>query len=834
MTALRRLSDPIELSRPSTHEALLKSAYRSHGYLHAAINPLTADTPAAPNEATHPELVRHLHATYCGSITLHVNHLRDPGQQDWLYEQFESAAQDLDGAQASARHLSIHSALYAAERFEHTFARKHPGQKRFSLEGLESYVPFLRFLFSAAARHGVEQVVFGMPHRGRLNVLRHVLGLTEQDIGDLLSDASPNPTVTDDIKDHLGVTRRLSTPAGPLNVQLASNPSHLESITPIIAGMARACQDRSPAPSGRQRVLPLVAHGDAAFCGQGIVTETLNLALTRGYGSGGTVHVILNNQIGSTISHPQDARSTRYSADIARGYELPILHVNADDPDAVVKAAEVAVAFRQRFHRDILVDLIGYRRHGHNGQDDPTVTQPSMQRTIRARPTVVELYRDTLQNQHGLDTARIEAIEQQVDSNEPWAPVLETSPTPVSVASRNRPTPRALHVERLQALVHAMCRWPEGFVPHPQVTTMVEQWRQTLASADRPVDWRLGEALAFATLLCEGSHIRLTGLDIGRGSFFHRYCVWHHQSAGTDGEHTHIPLRHLQASQGAFAVFDTPLTEEAVVGFEHGYASAARDTLVLWEAQFGDFVNNAQVIIDQYIASGEAKWGCTSNLVMLLPHGNEGGGAEHSSAYVGRFLALCAEDNMVVAMPSTSAQMFHLLRRQAHRQDPKPLIVFTPKVQLYAQPASHSRWDDFAGGTFHNALPAPSVPLDPAQVERVVLCSGKVSHDIEAELQSRPDARIAVVRVEQLYPFPTDEVRALLEPCTRLREVAWVQEEARNHGAWQAVREWIEDATPAGVRVTGLARPEAASCATASRSRHEQQTRQLLEAVTTL
>jgi len=537
------------------------------------------------------------------------------------------------------------------------------------------------------------------------------------------------------------------------------------------------------------------------------------------------VHVILNNQIGSTVSNLADARSTLNSADVARAYDVPVLHVNGDMPELVAQAAELALQYRQRFHADILVDIVGYRRHGHNGHDDPRVTQPAMQRVVRSMPTVVQRYRAQLAREGEPALDRIVACEERVTGAQSL-PLCAVDVAPVAAPPAAPAAPRValaavagVPFAQLKALTDTMSVPPANFRLHDDITALAAGWRETAARRANGVDWCLAETLAYASLLGAGANVRLSGLDIGRGSFFHRQCVWHDQDALVDGEKVHVPLRHLGERQGVFSVFETPLSEEAVLGFEYGYSVMSTDTLVAWEAQFGDFVNNAQVLIDQFICSGEAKWGWRSRLAMLLPHGYEGGGPEHSSAYVGRFLSLCAENNMIVCMPSTSAQMFHLLRRQMSSPSPKPLVVFTPKGQLYGTKASFSAWSEFEGGGFKAVLG----DVDPAQapaVERVVLCSGKIHYALAADLAARPDPRVALLRVEQLYPLPAAELRQRLAHLPRLAEVVWVQEEARNHGAWTALREPLEDALPAAVRLRCAARPDAAASAGCRRSVH--------------
>ena len=818
----------------------LLARYREAGYLLADVNPLSTarqdDAEARPQGFRHVlregadvhDLEARLRESYCAGLALNAAHVRNHARVDWLYERLEArpAAPRLSGA----KRLALYEMLFAAERFEHAVAADYPAAKRFSLEGSESYIVFLRCAIEAAAAHGAGHAVLGMPHRGRLNVLANVMGLPAEELRSLFTDAPAPHLAAWDIKEHLGLARSLRTDAGRLEVLLAHNPSHLESVTPVVTGMVRAMQERA-GPDPRRRVLPIIVHGDASFSGQGIVTETLNLAGTRGYGVGGTVHVVLNNQIGSTVSNLLDARSTLNSADVARAYDVPVLHVNGDMPELVAQAADLAVQFRQRFHADILVDVIGYRRHGHNGHDDPRVTQPAMQRIVRAMPTVVERYRAQLVREGEPALGEIVACEERVSSAQSLpACTLDAAP-PSARAERGAggSHPQGVAFAQLKGLVDAMCVPPPNFHLHGHIRSLVAGWRDAAAARTSHVDWCLAETLAYASLLASGANVRLSGLDIGRGSFFHRQCVWHDQDSMIDGERVHVPLRHLGERQGVFSVFETPLSEEAVLGFEYGYSVMAADTLVVWEAQFGDFVNNAQVLIDQFICSGEAKWGYRSGLTMLLPHGSEGGGSEHSSAYVGRFLSLCAENNMVVCMPSTSAQLFHLLRRQRLGGAAKPLVVFTPKGQLYGNTASFSGWSDFEAGGFQGVLGDIEPARQPA-IERVVLSSGKIHYALAAELAARPDPRVALLRLEQLYPLPATEIRERLARLPRLAEVVLAQEEARNHGAWAALREPLEAQLPDGVRLRCVARPEAAASAGCRRTVHAAEEQALLAA----
>ena len=837
-------------ARPAGDAAGLLARYREAGYLLADVNPLSiarqVDVEPTPQgfrhrlhgdaDAPHADghgLEAHLRQSYCDGLALNAAHVRNHARVDWLYQRLETRA--AAPRIAALRRLALYEMLFAAERFEHAIAADYPAAKRFSLEGSESYIVFLRCAIEAAAAYGGGHVVLGMPHRGRLNVLANVMGLSAEELRSLFTDSPAPHLAAWDIKEHLGLARRLRTEAGWVEVLLAHNPSHLESVSPVLTGMARALQERAAADP-RGHVLPILVHGDASFSGQGIVTETLNLAGTRGYGVGGTVHVVLNNQIGSTVSNVLDARSTLNSADVARAYDVPVLHVNGDQPELVAQAADLAVEFRQRFHADILVDVVGYRRHGHNGHDDPRVTQPAMQRIVRSMPTVVQRYRAQLAQEGDPGLAQIAACEQRVLSAQ-TLPACVVDVAPPSARAPGAPAlPRVpmgagagVPFERLKALVDALTTPPQNFRLHEHIRHLIAGWEHAASSRANGVDWCLAETLAYASLLAADFNVRLSGLDIGRGSFFHRQCVWHDQDSMIDGERMHVPLRNLGQRQGVFSVFETPLSEEAVLGFEYGYSVMTSDTLVVWEAQFGDFVNNAQVLIDQFICCGEGKWGYRSGLTMLLPHGNEGGGPEHSSAYVGRFLSLCAQQNMIVCMPSTSAQLFHLLRRQGMGGTAKPLVVFTPKGQLYGTKASFSGWSDFEAGGFRGVLGDIDAAREP-EIERVVLCSGKIHYALEAELAARPDARIALLRLEQLYPLPAGEIQERLARLPKLAEVVWTQEEARNHGAWAALREPLEAVLPPATRLRCVARPEAAASAGCRRAVHAAEERALLAA----
>jgi 2-oxoglutarate dehydrogenase E1 component len=837
----------------------LVGGYRLHGYRRASTNPLSSvpddfliaeldaatyglslDEAAgylirldgASSTLTLSELLSYVQDSYCGSISLQSAHVRSGEQRQWLYEQMEariglSNLDDRDSAGILAR-------LAAAEAFEHFHRANYPASKHFSLEGSESLVVLLRTVVESAAQHGVEDMVLGMPHRGRLNLMLNALDVPAKQLMSLFSSRPEPSLAASDLKDHAGLSARIVTANGDIRVLLAHNPSHLESVSPVVCGMTRALQDRKTDGSAKQ-VMSVLVHGDASFSAQGVVTETLNLSQTRGYGVGGTLHVILNNQIGSTVSHPGDSRSTLHGADIARAIDAPILHVNADDPDAVAFAAKLATGYRMRFGADIVIDHVGYRRNGHFGADDPTMTRPAMQRRILGHRSVVDLYAEKLVAQGLGRDSDVERLKTAAMSTMTDALIREdvTAPTYVS-RDHDGPTTQvsaavstAVPLRRLQTLLRRLATVPGGFVLHADIAKMVDNWRSIAEGHDRPIDWCLAENLAYGSLVANGFNVRLSGLDVGRGTFFHRQHVWHDQVAAADWQNIHVPLRHVADAQGFFSIFESPLSEEAVLGFEYGYTVQCGRDLVVWEAQFGDFVNNAQVIIDQFISSGELKWGYKSGLVVLLPHGHEGGGPEHSCAFLGRFLQLCAEGNMQVAMPSTAAQLYHLLRRQALMDNRKPLIVMTPKTWLHGHQASHSRLRDLAQDEFHPLL-GEQADIDHATVIRTIVTSGKLYYDLlgaraNAGLQSLP-----ILRVEQLYPFPTDSLRETLGRFPLLREVVWAQEEAKNHGAWHLVRDQLETALPRGVSLIYAGRPAAAATAVCNAARHASQRHKLV------
>jgi 2-oxoglutarate dehydrogenase E1 component len=737
-----------------------------------------------------------LERVYRGTIAAELGHITDTEQRLWLQRRFEAAAAGGRLEDADRRHLL--ERLTGAEGIERYLHTRYVGQKRFSLEGGESMIPLLGDIIQQAGGRGMEEVVIGMAHRGRLNVLVNVLGKPPKTLFSEFEGAY-DPQVqrrSGDVKYHLGFSSDISTPGGNIHVALAFNPSHLEIVNPVVIGSVRARQDRREDKTGAS-VLPILIHGDAAFAGQGVVMETLQMSQARGFAAGGTIHVIVNNQIGFTTSHPEDARSTPHCSDVAKMIEAPIFHVNADDPDAVALIGRLAFDYRMQFRRDVVIDLVCYRRHGHNEADEPAATQPSMYRAVRNHPTVRRLYMDRLV-QDGVVTqdeaqAMVETYRDGLDAGRVVSSSLGFVGNKFTVdwtrfdeVNFSQPVRTRLSTERVAQYAEAITRLPAELSLHPRVERIMAD-RARMAAGELPMDWGFAETMAYASLLTEGFDIRLTGQDSGRGTFFHRHAVLHDQN----GREPHIPLTRIASDQRTFLVTDSLLSEEAVLGFEYGYATTNPDTLVIWEGQFGDFVNGAQVVIDQFISSGETKWGRYCGLMLFLPHGYEGQGPEHSSARLERFLQLCAEHNMSVVVPSTPAQMFHLIRRQMVRNFRKPTIVLTPK-SLLRHKLSVSPLESLSEGRFLRIIPEVD-DIDPASVTRLVLCSGKVYFDLLEARRERKLDDVAIVRLEQLYPFPVRRYAALLEEFPALKDVVWCQEEPQNQGAWYQIRHRLQE-----------------------------------------
>ena len=805
--------DPLQLSRPADLAALDPQSFglSPSEWLNAAGTPLWSARTVA-------DLDRCLKAIYCGTLALDASAVRDDERREWLYQRMESAAPTPQGHQ---ERLALLEHLFRAQTWEEHVGLHFPHGKRFSLEGNETLIPLLHALCQDAAAHGVERVLMGMPHRGRVNVMINLLGLPPAQVLDYFDSRSPHPERHTDLVYHLGGERVLETPSGPVHLTLAHNPSHLQSVHPVLLGMARAQQDALGADGARQ-VLPLMLHGDAAFAGQGVVMESLMLGAKPGYTVGGTVHVIINNQVGFTEPNPMCRWPPQTCTDVTRMVDAPVLRVNADDPEQALRAAAMALDWRERYQSDVVIDLIGYRRLGHSESDVPALTRPRIHAMTQRHATVADQYAARLKAE---GVAAGEDMDSHVARRRWKAHQAFSDPQlpPWQALDRAQGEDQeraALSEPQLRSLVQAMTRLPEGFRPHVIVQTLIEHWRQVVAS-DGPrlkADWALAESLAYATLLSAGVPVRISGMDVRRGTFLHRQAVWTSQ----DEEHPPrevVPLRQLGADAARFDIFNSPLSEEAVLGFEYGYSVQNREALTVWEAQFGDFVNGAQVFLDQYISSGEDKWGYRSALALLLPHGHEGVGPDHSSAYLSRFLQLCGGDNLRVAFPSTAAQWFHLLRHQGLCARRKPLVVMSPKATLYHQKASHAPLQALASGAFRPVLDDDQVER-PEQVERVLLCSGKVFYDLDAARHGVTRADLAVLRLELLYPFPAEAMAAVLARYPSAVELTWVQEEHRNQGAWSFVRDQLEPLLPPRVRLRCVARPTTASGATSSYAVH--------------
>jgi 2-oxoglutarate dehydrogenase E1 component len=737
-------------------------------------------------EASLREIHEALHKTYCRTIGAEFTHIVDSEQRNWFMQRLESVR----GRPAFSAEIQSHllERVTAAEGLEKYLGTKYPGTKRFGLEGGESLIPMLDELIQRSGSYGTKEIVIGMAHRGRLNVLVNTFGKNPRDLFDEFEGKKKVELGSGDVKYHQGFSSNVMTTGGEVHLAMAFNPSHLEIVSPVVEGSVRARQDRRNDPNG-DKVLPISLHGDAAFAGQGVVMETFQMSQTRGFKTGGTIHIVINNQVGFTISNPEDSRSTEYATDVAKMIQAPILHVNGDDPEAVVFVTQLAIDYRMQFKRDVVIDLVCYRRRGHNEADEPSGTQPLMYQQITKQRTTRELYADSLIKAGVLDEAHVQAkiddYRNALDNGlhvvkslvkEPnkelfvdWRPYLGHAWTARHDTS--------FDLKTLQELSAKLMELPEGFVVQRQVQKIYED-RQKMQAGGLPINWGYAETMAYATLAFEGHPIRMTGQDIGRGTFSHRHAVLHNQKdAGT-----YIPLQNLYAGQPRFDLYDSFLSEEAVLAFEYGYSTTQPDALVIWEAQFGDFANGAQVVVDQFITSGEHKWGRLCGLTMLLPHGYEGQGPEHSSARLERYLQLCAEHNIQVCVPTTPAQIYHLLRRQVIRPLRKPLIVLTPK-SLLRHKLAVSTLEDLADGSFQTVIPEIDTQ-DAAKVTRLVLCSGKVYYDLLEKRRAEGREDIAIVRIEQLYPFPEDDLMEAIAPYTNLQNVVWCQEEPMNQGAW--------------------------------------------------
>ena len=788
-----------------------------------------------PPRASLREILQALRQTYCGKIGVEYMYITDTEQKRWIQNRIEGPRAQPDFEPEYKRHIL--ERLTAAEGLEKYLHTRYVGQKRFSGEGGESMIPLLDNLLQRAGHMGVQQLVIGMAHRGRLNVLVNTLGKLPADLFQEFEGKHAQDLTEGDVKYHQGFSSAVSTPGGIMGLSLAFNPSHLEIVDPVVQGSVRARQHRLQDRDG-DLVLPVLLHGDAAYSAQGVVMETLNLSQTRGYGTGGTVHVIINNQIGFTTSDPRDARSTLYCTDVSKMIEAPIFHVNGDDPEAVVMVTEIALDFRMQFHKDVVVDMVCYRTLGHNEQDEPMVTQPLMYKIIGQHPGTRKLYADKLEAEGVIDSGTadrlIKAYRDDMDAGRnpnktivygykspnavDWTPFLKETAWDAKVST-------GLPLAELRKLAERLTDIPSKFKLHSRVEKIVSD-RRLMGEGKLPLDWGMAETLAYAALLNDGYPIRISGQDSGRGTFFHRHAVLHDQNRERWSEGTYIPLRHIKPDQPDFVIIDSVLSEEAVLAFEYGYATATPDELVMWEAQFGDFANGAQVVIDQFIASGQAKWGRLCGLVMMLPHGYEGQGPEHSSARLERYLQLCAQYNIQVCVPTTPAQMFHLLRRQMVRPLRKPLVIMSPK-SLLRHKESVSSLEDLVDGGFRNII-SDVEELDPKKVRRLIACSGKVYFDLAAHRRKNKIEDVAIIRIEQLYPFPHDDFQAEVERYPHARDILWCQEEPRNQGAWHRIQHYLlRHKRPDQVLGDAL-RPSSASPAAGYLVKHNEQQNELI------
>ncbi len=819
--------EPAQLASAASRDSVF-NVFRRWGYLQAQLDPLGQELAPLPLPEDLPpgasdEDIAAARKIYCATVGAEFMHIADRARREWVMARLEQAPRKL----APAEQRTVLSQLIHADLFEQVIQSRYLGTKRFSLEGVTALIPFLDEAFQRAAELGAIKVMMGMSHRGRLSVMVNTFRKNPADIFSKFEDVNPRSFLGGgDVKYHVGATGNYPTRSGTtLALHLVSNPSHLEAVDPVAMGRARAKQVRLGA-EGPRKVLPLVVHGDAAFAGQGITAETLNLSNIPGYSVGGTVHVLANNLIGFT-AEPSEATSTRFASDAAKRLPIPIFHVNAEDPDAVLRIAAIAVDYRYEFGSDVVVDLIGYRRHGHSEVDDPTITQPLRYARIKDHPPLSALYAKRI----GVDAAaEIHEVQEQLTEAQRAATeiqqvaVLATMPeywSPYKGGPYKPEYERETGLTRAEVtrLGRALCEYPQGFCIHAKLRKLLEQ-RLEMAEGQRPFDYGMAEAVALASLLEAGTPVRLSGQDSERGTFNQRHSVL----IDTETEQPWIPLEHISKDQARFEVYNSALSEAGVLGFEYGYSRDYPESLILWEAQFGDFANGAQIIIDQFIASGEDKWGLLANVALLLPHGYEGQGPEHSSARVERFLQLAAHDNVQICQPSTAAQYFHLLRRHMCRPWRKPMVVFTPKSML-RHPDALSPIEDFGRPMFMNVLPDASVD----QAKRLLLCTGKVGHDLRVEREKRGSTGVAIIMVEQLYPWPEAEICAAITAHPEAREIVWVQEEPENMGALSFVMPRLRRMVRDGRTVLSIKRSAAASPATGSAKAHEMEQRTLID-----
>ncbi|OUY06000.1 2-oxoglutarate dehydrogenase E1 component [Acinetobacter populi] len=825
--------DPLGLAK---REDVPDLALEAHGLSKSDLDTVfnTGNLAIGKSEATLGEMVADMEATYCGSIGAEYMHIVDTKEKRWIQQRLEGTKGKFNFSVDQKKHVL--ERLTAAEGLEKYLGNKYVGAKRFGVEGGESFIPMVNELIQRAGAVGCKEVVIGMPHRGRLNLLVNIMGKNPQDLFGEFEGKTLTKKGSGDVKYHQGFSSNVMTPGGEVHLALAFNPSHLEIVGPVVEGSVRARQVRRK-DIGGDDVLPLIVHGDAAFAGQGVNMETFQMSQTRGYTVGGTVHIIVNNQVGFTTSDPRDARSTEYCTDVAKMIQAPIFHVNGDDPEAVIFATQLAHDFRHTFRKDVILDLFCYRRRGHNEADEPAATQPIMYQQIAKQPTTRTLYADKLIAENIIDRATadrlVEDYRADLEAGKHVANALVREPnkalfvdwTPYLGHDYTDVWDTTFNIERLKELGQNMAKLPEGFKMQRQVAKVIDD-RFKMQTGEMPLNWGAAETLAYATILDEGYLVRITGEDVGRGTFSHRHAKLHNQVDGS----VYIPLCHVKENQPRFVVWDSLLSEEAVLAFEYGYATTVPKSLIIWEAQFGDFANCAQVVIDQFIASGETKWERVCGLTMLLPHGYEGQGPEHSSARLERFLQLCAEDNMQVLTPTTPAQIFHALRRQVVRPIRKPMIVMSPKSLLRHKLAT-STLTELAEGTFQTVIDEID-QLNKADVNRLVICGGKVYYDLLEKRRELGLDNVAIIRVEQLYPYPADVLNAIIETYPNIKDVVWAQEEPKNQGAWLFIAPRLyEEILPLGrnISISYAGREASAAPACGSPYLHAKQQAQLVQ-----
>ncbi len=863
--AVKASASELAVARKQVHVQSLIAAYRSLGARWADLDPLQRqERPKIPElepafydlsesdmditfsatntyfttaeQQTLREIVQALRETYCGTIGAEFMHITEPVEKRWWQQKLESIRSKPNFSAEQKKHIL--DRLTAAEGLERYLHTKYVGQKRFSLEGGESFIASMDAVVQGAGARGVQEIVIGMAHRGRLNVLVNTLGKMPKDLFAEFDHTAKEDLPAGDVKYHQGFSSDVTTPGGPVHLSLAFNPSHLEIVNPVVEGSVKARLDRRGDKQG-DSVLPVLVHGDAAFAGQGVVMETLALAQTRYYYTGGTVHLVINNQIGFTTSDPRDTRSTLYCTDVVKMIEAPVLHVNGDDPEAVVLCTQLALEYRQEFNKDVVVDIICFRKLGHNEQDTPALTQPLMYKKIGQHPGTRKLYGDKLVAQGVLPEGGpddfVKAFRAAMDAGKhtvdpvltnykskyavDWAPFLGKKWTDAADT--------ALPLTEIKRLAERITTVPEKFKVHPLVEKVLAD-RAAMGRGEINVDWGMGEHLAFASLAASGYAVRLSGEDCGRGTFTHRHAVLHDQNREKWDEGTYIPLQNVADGQAPFVVIDSLLSEEAVLGFEYGYASAEPNTLVIWEAQFGDFANGAQVVIDQFIASGEVKWGRANGLTLMLPHGYEGQGPEHSSARLERFMQLAADNNMQVVQPTSASQIFHVLRRQMVRMFRKPLVLMTPKSLLRNKDAT-SPLTDFTRGEFKTVIGEVDAAINADKVKRVIACSGKVYYDLVKARAEKKQSDVAILRVEQLYPFPHKAFAAEMKKYPNATDVVWCQDEPQNQGAWFFVQHQIHENMLEGQKLGYAGRPASASPAVGYAHLHQEQQKALLD-----